>query len=165
MEKETDTNKNNNTKVAIVIVVLIVIISLASLATRNLKDDKEQVFSSNTETVEIDDNNIVEDKNEANENDTTKTYTAVGDYTSPGGPRHINVEITLVDSTITAANVEPTATDPVSKEKQEDFAANYKDLVIGKRIDDLTLDKVSGSSLTPKGFNDALEKIRSQIEV
>jgi hypothetical protein len=45
---------------------------------------------------------------------------------------------------------------------QTDFAANYKTQVIGKKIEGLELSKISGSSLTPKGFNDALEKIRSQ---
>ena len=38
---------------------------------------------------------------------------------------------------------------------------NVKTLVVGKKITDVKLDKVSGSSLTPKGFNDALEQIKT----
>lgn len=92
------------------------------------------------------------------------TYEMVGNYVSPGGPETVGVTVTLANDVITDTTIEVQATRPTSKEKQEDFAANYKPMVIGKNIDEVVLTKVSGSSLTPKGFNDALEKIKAEAK-
>lgn len=91
-------------------------------------------------------------------------YTVDGVYQSPGGQEEIGVTLTLADGVITDAQVEPRASLPISKKMQEDFAANYQTQVLGQRIESLELGKVSGSSLTPKGFNDALEKIKLQAQ-
>lgn len=91
-------------------------------------------------------------------------YNAKGVYTSPAGSEQIDVKLTLKDGTVTDAMVVIEAINPVSKNFQEKFASGYKTLVIGKSIAALSLDKVSGSSLTPKGFNDAVTKIKSQAK-
>ena len=88
------------------------------------------------------------------------TYSMTGNYVSPGGPREINVTVTLIDAVITEATAESTATDATSKRFQGEFVENFKPMVVGKNIDEVVLAKVSGSSLTPKGFNDAVEKIK-----
>ena len=88
-------------------------------------------------------------------------YDVVGEYVSPAGPETIEVKITLKDNVITSADVTAKATAEKSKFMQGLFVSNYKSLVVGKSIQDLKLDKVAGSSLTPKGFNDALEKIKA----
>lgn len=93
------------------------------------------------------------------------TYLAEGDYISPGGAESIQVTLTLKDDVITDAKVVSNAFRPNTIEFQNMFIANYKPLVIGKDISTLNLTKVSGSSLTPKGFDDALEKIKSQSRV
>ncbi len=89
-------------------------------------------------------------------------YKAVGSYVSPGGPREIEVVLTLEDGTIVDSVFVGNATDPASKRFQGEFSDNYKTFVIGKNIDEISLTKVSGSSLTPKGFNDAVEKIKAE---
>ena len=91
-------------------------------------------------------------------------YSAVGDYMSPGGAEQIDVKVTLKDNVITDAVVVSKATRPNSKLFQGMFVSNFKGQVVGKNIDEVKLTKVSGSSLTPKGFNDALEKIKSQAK-
>lgn len=88
------------------------------------------------------------------------SYNVKGDYVSPGGPREVGVTITLNDGVIADAEAEVLATDATSIRFQEEFINNFKPEVIGKNIDEVALTKVSGSSLTPKGFNDALEKIK-----
>lgn len=93
------------------------------------------------------------------------SYSVTGDYVSPGGPEEIGVTLTLTDGVISAVSVEPKATRPKSQNFQKQFADNYKPLVIGKNIDEVNLTKVAGSSLTPKGFDDALEKIKTQAKV
>lgn len=92
------------------------------------------------------------------------TYSVVGNYNSPGGPESINVTATLKNDIVTAVEVVSNAVLPNSKKFQGIFIANYKPLVIGKNIDSIQLDKVSGSSLTPKGFNDALADIRTEAK-
>ncbi len=87
------------------------------------------------------------------------TYTAVGNYLSPGGPEQVGVTLTLKDDVIVDSSFEIKAERPISKNMQTVFSENYKALVVGKDIDEVSLTKVSTSSLTPKGFNDALTKI------
>jgi len=92
------------------------------------------------------------------------TYTAEGNYISPGGDEQILVKLTLKDEVIKDSQVESKVVRPNSKKFQKIFIENYKQFVIGKKIDEIKLDKVSGSSLTPKGFNDALEKIKTEAK-
>lgn len=92
------------------------------------------------------------------------TYEVTGNYVSPGGPRDIDVTVTLKDGVITDSTFVGKATDPASKRFQGEFAEGYKAMVIGKPLEGLEVAKVSGSSLTPKGFNDALDKIREEAK-
>lgn len=91
-------------------------------------------------------------------------YRVVGDYASPAGAEHIDVNLTLKDGIVTAAEVTPQATVPLSLRFQDQFVGGYKAYVIGKKIDEISITKVSGSSLTPKGFADALAKIKAQAK-
>ncbi len=92
------------------------------------------------------------------------TYTATGHYSSPGGAETIGVSLTLKDGVITDATVTPEATRPMSMRMQGMFTENYKPLVVGKSLDEVSLTKVSGSSLTPKGFNDAVAQIKTEAQ-
>jgi uncharacterized protein with FMN-binding domain len=92
------------------------------------------------------------------------TYTATGSYISPGGPDHVGVTLTLKDDIITNITVTPEPGDNTSKKYQGYFVSGYKPLVIGKDIATVNLSKVSGSSLTSKGFNDALAQIEVQAK-
>lgn len=92
------------------------------------------------------------------------TYSVVGNYVSPGGPRELNVTITLSDGVITTAETEGTATDATSQRFQGEFVDNFQPQVVGKNIDEVNLTKVAGSSLSPKGFNDALEKVKAEAQ-
>ena len=91
-------------------------------------------------------------------------YKQEGIYVSPAGQEQIDVDISIKGGIITEAAVTPKAENPKSKYMQGVFVENYKQLVIGKNIKDLKLGKVAGSSLTPQGFNDALEKIKVQAK-
>lgn len=92
------------------------------------------------------------------------TYSAVGSYRSPGGPDEIGVNVTLKDDIITTVSITPMPHDPTSKEYQAKFASGYQSLVLGKDISSVKLSAVSGSSLTPIGFNDAITKIKAQAK-
>jgi len=92
------------------------------------------------------------------------TYTKTGNYVSPGGPEQIEVTVVLADGVIKDATVVSKATLDGSKMFQAKFIEGFKEQVIGKSIDSVMLDKVSGSSLTPKGFNDALDQVKAQAK-
>jgi uncharacterized protein with FMN-binding domain len=87
-------------------------------------------------------------------------YTATGQY--GGQPSFITVTVTLRSGLITAVEVEPHATVPRSLEFQRRFAAAVPKVVVGKPIDQVQVGKLAGSSGTPRGFNDAIQKIKQQ---
>ncbi len=91
-------------------------------------------------------------------------YSAIGDYVSPAGPETIDVTLTVAGGVVTDATVDANATNPASVQWQGKFIADYKVQVIGKKLADLSLTNVSGSSLTPKGFNEAVAEIRAEAK-
>ena len=93
---------------------------------------------------------------------TDGTYDASASYQSPNGTESIDVEITLADNVITAVTVTGNGESPDSQRYQGEFENGIADVVVGKNIDDISVDKVAGSSLTSGGFNDAIEQIKSE---
>lgn len=93
------------------------------------------------------------------------SYEADGSYQSPAGPERIHLSVTLKDGVVTDTSLSGTSDAPKSQMYMNNFSKNYKPLVIGKKIDEIKLSQVSGSSLTPMGFNDALAKIASQAKM
>ena len=92
------------------------------------------------------------------------TYSATGNYNSPSGYESIGVSITIANDIVTASTVTPETNSRTSLRYQEAFVSGYKSYVIGKNIDTIVLDRVSGSSLTPAGFNNALDAIKSEAQ-
>jgi hypothetical protein len=92
------------------------------------------------------------------------TYSANGTYNSPGGQDQISVSVTLVNDIITDATVTSIVADRTSQKYQNNFIAGYKQYVVGQNIANVNLTVVSGSSLTPVGFNNALTQIKVQAK-
>jgi uncharacterized protein with FMN-binding domain len=89
------------------------------------------------------------------------TYEADGTYTSPGGKESVGVSLTLEGGVVTAVTVTPESENPTGQQYQERFAGGIAGEVVGKPLDELDVTKVSGSSLTSGGFNDAVETIKA----
>lgn len=89
-------------------------------------------------------------------------YTATGQYGSL--PSSITVTATLVNNVVTAVEVTPRATDPTSLDYQRRFAAAVPEVVVGKRIDEVNVGRLAGSSGTPNGFNAAIQRIKEQSQ-
>jgi uncharacterized protein with FMN-binding domain len=87
-------------------------------------------------------------------------YVARGWYGSL--PSHIDVTVTLTNDRITHVRVTPRATDGISRDYQVRFAEAAPQVVTGRRIDEINVDHLAGASGTPKGFTDALAKIRRE---
>lgn len=92
------------------------------------------------------------------------TYSATGSYQTPGGRESIDVTVTLSSGTITEANVIQNATSGEAEEYQGAFVSNFKSQVVGKKINEVSLARVAGSSLTPIGFNNAIDDIESKAK-
>jgi uncharacterized protein with FMN-binding domain len=90
-------------------------------------------------------------------------YTAIGQYGSL--PSSITATVTLSDDVITGVEVTPHATNPTSLDLQRRFAAALPTVVVGKRIDEVKVDRLAGSSGTPDGFNAALQLIKEQARI
>lgn len=90
------------------------------------------------------------------------TYSATGDYQSPGGPSAVAVTVTLRSGTITAVQVKPAADNPTARQYEAQFSSGISGVAVGKPIAGLQVGAVSGSSLTSQGFEKALAAIRSK---
>lgn len=91
-------------------------------------------------------------------------YKAVGNYTSPAQEETIEISLTLKDGLITDAAFTGKAVNEVSKKMQGKFSEGFEEEVVGKSIDEINLTVVNGSSLTPKGFMDALGKVKLEAQ-
>ncbi|QEW01432.1 hypothetical protein F6J84_05015 [Microbacterium caowuchunii] len=90
------------------------------------------------------------------------TYSASGAYQTPESVESVEVTVTLEDDVITAVEV---VGDPQARESQRyqsQFIGGIADEVVGKRIDEISVSRVAGSSLTSGGFNKAIEQIKGE---
>jgi uncharacterized protein with FMN-binding domain len=92
------------------------------------------------------------------------TYTATGSYDTPGGPESLNLSVTIKNGAVAGTSATGSGRDHDSVNYQGRFISGYKSLIIGHSIDAISLSRVSGSSLTSQGFNDALSQIKSQAK-
>jgi uncharacterized protein with FMN-binding domain len=93
------------------------------------------------------------------------TYTADGVYTTPESLETISVTVTLAEDVITAVEVTGDPQKQESEEYQAKFIGGIADVVVGKDIDDISVSRVAGSSLTSAGFNQAIEAIKADAAV
>lgn len=92
------------------------------------------------------------------------TYSATGSYMSPGGYDEIGVTLTLSKDIVTSVTATNGAGDGTSSRYEDRFISGFKSYVVGQNIADVYLTKVSGASLTPKGFNDAIAQIKTKAK-
>jgi uncharacterized protein with FMN-binding domain len=150
---------------ALIVIVLVGLVATAVIIVNNAKGD---TASTTTQTATTDSHDHVHETDEAtvDATDTAEyedgTYNATGSYLSPGGTESIELTVVIKDDVITDTTLVELAKDRDAKEHQELFAQHYKDLVVGKKINGLSLSRVAGSSLTSNGFNDALDEIRNE---
>jgi uncharacterized protein with FMN-binding domain len=93
---------------------------------------------------------------------TDGTYVAEGGYTAPSGLAAITVSVTLVDDAVSWVHVAPGTFvgDPFTF--QDRFAKAVPDLVMGVDLDEVSVSRVAGSSLTSQAFNQAIDKIKTE---
>ena len=87
-------------------------------------------------------------------------YTESGSYQSPNGTESVDVTLTIADDVVTAVEVVGHGDNPDSKHYQGEFIGGIDAAVVGKKLDDIAVTKVAGSSLTSGGFTEALDAIK-----
>jgi uncharacterized protein with FMN-binding domain len=92
------------------------------------------------------------------------TYTAEGSYQTPETVEKISVSLTIQDDTVTAVDVTGDPQAAETKHYQAQFIGGIAAQVVGKKLDDISVSRVSGSSLTSKGFTQALDTIRTEAK-
>lgn len=88
-------------------------------------------------------------------------YTAEGSYQTPESVETISVTVDLADDVVTAVEVTGDPTRAESEQYQGQFIGGISQEVVGKRLDEISVDRVAGSSLTSGGFMQAVDKIRA----
>lgn len=86
-------------------------------------------------------------------------------YKNPSGSDDVAFVLSVdADGKIIAATTEVLAVNATSKMRQTAFADALPAVLVGKDLKTLTnIDRVGGSSLTTKAFNDSLSQLQSQI--
>jgi uncharacterized protein with FMN-binding domain len=92
------------------------------------------------------------------------TYEATGQYATPESVETVDVTLTIADDTITAVEVTGDPQAAESKRYQSEFIGGIQAEVVGKKIDDISVSKVAGSSLTSGGFNKAVDTIKTEAK-
>lgn len=139
-------NTNNSNTFKVVVGVLVVAV-IAFFGLRMKDSEPTPVTNEETPTV-------------TNSKYRDGTYLADGTYVSPAGVETVSVSLTIKDDVITGVDFTGNAVNPTSKLLQGKFATGFETLVEGKALDAVSLTVVNGSSLAPKGFMDALAKIK-----
>jgi uncharacterized protein with FMN-binding domain len=150
---------SNSSKNNLILLGLLVLVTVSIFIYKSVSKD---LNTANTSFVETFPNRASDQVVSSNYKD--GTYTAIGDYVSPGGPEQVEVTIVLKGDIVESADFVAKADLPTSKFFQDKFAAGYKEFVVGKNINEVKLDIIAGSSLTPHGFNAAIEKIKAEAQ-
>ena len=90
------------------------------------------------------------------------TYSAEGSYATPESVETISVTVTLEDDVITSVEVTGDPSRPESEQYQGQFIGGISEAVVGQDIDEISVSRVAGSSLTSGGFNEAIEAIKAE---
>lgn len=91
------------------------------------------------------------------------TYTTKGTYRSPAQTEDVEFTFTVKSGSVEGVELSKGSTIPNSKKYQGLFMEGIKKEIIGKKLSEIgTFDRVNGSSLTPKGFNQAMTSLKQK---
>lgn len=92
------------------------------------------------------------------------TYSADGNYVSPNGTETVGVTLTLAGGAVSDVEITQHPSNPNTRKFQGEFAGGIQSQIVGKSLNEIKVSKVAGSSLTSGGFNQAVEKIKSEAQ-
>lgn len=148
---------------AVVAIVVIVLLAIAGGAIYVASRPGDTTTTETTTTESTGNQTTTPDSNDAQAAGAYKngTYEATGTYSTPGGRESVDLSVTITDGVVTATEIDGSASSGDSLQYQTRFINNYESMVVGKSVDEVSLSRVAGSSLTSGGFNNALEQIKT----
>lgn len=151
--------------IGLIVIALLVIAGTGTVIWMNR--DEASVGTSSTDTSSPASSHTTSDSTPTPSTASYKngTYSADGAYRSPGGNEEIGVTLTITDDTISAVSIKTHATSGDAQQYQTQFKDGISEVVVGKKVNEISVSRVSGSSLTSTGFNNALEAIKSEAQV
>lgn len=155
MKHSNEQGKVHPAVAAVIVIILVGIVATVAIAVQPTTEEASQSTNapatSNQESTGT--NSTMDEYRDG-------TYSATGTYVTPGGTQSIDLTVTIENGVIVATELAENATDRDSRQYQAAFASGYSELVVGKEVDEVSVSRVSGSSLTSNGFNRALEQIK-----
>lgn len=158
-------NPSHSSNKAVVGVIVIALLAIAATAVIVLSanNNTTDTTASDMPASSSPENSISTEPSNSSLSFKGGTFNATGNYKTPGGMESIAVSVTLgSDGIVTDATVTPEGKTGEAQNYQNKFASGFKSLVVGKKIDEVQLSRVAGSSLTSGGFNDAIKDIEKQ---
>lgn len=146
----------------VVIVLLVVAATAAVIASSNNKGSSDGQTNSTSSNSSSTGSTSGSTANITNVKD--GTYTATASYDTPGGVQDITVKLTIASGAVSDSLITQNATGREDEAYQSAFESEYQSAVVGKKISDISLNRVAGASLTTDGFNTALLDIAKQAQ-
>jgi len=158
-----ETKSPNKAVVALIVVTLLATVAAGSLYAYNSQNEASPLAQSTNSAANstIAGNSQTTSTASPASSYVNGTYTATGNYSTPESTESIDLTVTLVDSTITNVSIQNSGNVRESRDYQQRFMHNCTNLVVGKNINSVSLNRVAGSSLTSNGFNSALDQIKA----
>ncbi len=126
----------------------------------------DAVADEDTSVSDVADDSSTSDSSSSDSSSDTEytdgTYTAEGSYATPESVETIVVTVTIADDVVTDVEVSGDPQARESEQYQSQFSGGISDEVVGKNVDEISVTRVSGSSLTSGGFMEALELIKAE---
>ena len=156
-------------------VILALTVQGCSLSPKNATDSVDTTVTTGTETVvETTDTGTTETTTTTTTETTTGTTTETAPvvstingtfhltdtYTVPSGTEVMDVTVVVTNDVVTSVNAKNVAVHEKSKFFQDKFIAGVAGQVVGKKISEVKITNVNGSSLTAQAFDKALHNIK-----
>ncbi len=96
---------------------------------------------------------------------TEKKLTSKTEYQNPSGKDEVGFNVMVnSEGVVTGVTVDVLAVNEISKKRQEAFAAELPQVLVGKKLAELApVDRVGGSSLTTNAFNMSLVELKANL--
>jgi hypothetical protein len=144
--------KTSRISLFIGLVVCVFVLSACTNSTQTAvpEQDQTQEMLADSKTDEVINDVSMEQPSEGG-----MVYSDSVSYTNPGGSDEVGFSLTTDDSGIvTNVEVEVKATNSTSVNRQMSFKSALSGEVVGKPLEGLRVDRVGGSSLTTRAFNE-----------
>lgn len=150
--------------IGLVVVVLLVVAATAAVIASSNNKGASSTNGSNTSSNVSSSTGSSSGSTASITNVKDGTYSATASYDTPGGVQDITVKLTIAGGSVSDSSLIQNASGREDEAYQSAFESEYQSQVVGKKISDISLNRVAGASLTTDGFNTALLDIANQAK-